>query len=384
MAYHSFPRWLPGGFLGVDLFLVLSGFLITVLLVTEHRQTGSIHLGRFYARRALRLFPALFVMLAICCAVASLRLNPLRARTIHQAAVVTLCYGANFDWLLHVPLDLFGHAWSLSLEEQFYLVWPLILSILLRFRVTLGTIGMVVLAGILASAIFRACLWLSASSSTAQIQAATTSLACRADSLLVGCLVGLLSVAGKLPVTPSGRMSLQTVVAASAILLLGLTIVAETRNACLYLGGYTLVAMLTAQVIASLISAPGSMIARVLRAPALVRSGRMSYGLYLWHFPLLSLTPKLLHGVLPISRQVSGLKELAAFLSAVGAASLSYRWVEGPCLRLKRRLKTATTIAQSQPTSPISPEHGYSLPASANFSTCLFSPARLAKDLRSR
>ena len=125
MAYHcDLRRVVPGGFLGVDLFFVLSGFLITALLMREHQQTGRVHLPRFYLRRALRLLPALFVMLAVCCVWAALRTKPDRAAVIYQAALLTACHAANGAACWSVPMDLLSHAWSLSLEEQFYVAWP--------------------------------------------------------------------------------------------------------------------------------------------------------------------------------------------------------------------------------------------------------------------
>src|SRR5205823_4948597 len=90
--------------------------------------------------------------------------------------------------------------------------------------------------------------------------------------------------------------------------------------------------------IATLVNGPALGVAQLLSAPALVRVGRISYGLYLWHFPMLSLAPKLLHGLLPITRRVAGLNELLAFAAAFGAATLSSYWVERPLLRWKARL----------------------------------------------
>jgi len=133
MVYHSGLRpFLPGGYLGVDVFFVLGGFLVTVLLVREHQRSGSLRLGRFYLRRVLRLAPALFLMLAGCCAFAAFRTRPDRAAQVYRAALLTACYAANWDWLWSAPLGLLSHAWSLSVEGQFYLVWPALLYALLR------------------------------------------------------------------------------------------------------------------------------------------------------------------------------------------------------------------------------------------------------------
>jgi peptidoglycan/LPS O-acetylase OafA/YrhL len=117
---------LEGAYLGVDVFFALSGFLITALLIEEHLATGQIRLGAFYARRALRLLPALAVMLAACCAYAAWRVEPGKSRCILCGVLLSACWVANFYWWVPgLSLGMLTHTWSLSLEEQFYLVWPL-------------------------------------------------------------------------------------------------------------------------------------------------------------------------------------------------------------------------------------------------------------------
>ena len=218
MAYHcGLCRFVPGGFLGVDLFFVLSGFLITALLLREHQQTGRIHLPRFYLRRALRLLPALFVMLAVCCLWAALRTKPDRAVVIYRAAALTACHAANAAPCWSMPMDLLGHAWSLSLEEQFYFVWPILLVVLLRLGANRRRIAWLVLIGIVASALVRVALW--ASPWPAGPATAATSLVARADSLLAGCLVGLLASAGRLPQSQGSRRRLRIAAGAATIFL---------------------------------------------------------------------------------------------------------------------------------------------------------------------
>ena len=343
MAYHcDLRRVVPGGFLGVDLFFVLSGFLITALLMREHQQTGRVHLPRFYLRRALRLLPALFVMLAVCCVWAALRTKPDRAAVIYQAALLTACHAANGAACWSVPMDLLSHAWSLSLEEQFYVAWPVLLVLLLRFGATHRRIAWLVGTGIAASALVRAALWLSPWPAGA---AATTSLIARADSLLAGCLVGLLASAGRLPQSPGGAPHF----AADGGRFDDFSSLARNHGAkCapyLVLGGYTAVAAAVAVVIAALASSPPPPASRVLGAPALAWVGRISYGLYLWHFPLLSLTPKLIHGFIPMTHRVRGLDVPLAYALAFAAAAVSYYAVERPFLRWKARLGEASSFS---------------------------------------
>ncbi|MCZ0211417.1 acyltransferase, partial [Streptomyces sp. UMAF16] len=145
----------PGGFLGVDVFFVLSGFLITSMLVEEWQRRDSISLRRFYARRALRLLPAFLVLLVICLveaiAIAPTEEKPARLKAIGVAA----CYLSNYPPLLPATdMSLLGHTWSLSLEEQFYLLWPLCLFFMLRTRLSRGRLVAIVCAGIAASATY--------------------------------------------------------------------------------------------------------------------------------------------------------------------------------------------------------------------------------------
>ena len=332
MAYHSdLRRVLPGGFLGVDLFFVLSGFLITALLLREHRQSGRVRLPRFYLRRALRLFPALFVVLAACCLWAAFRTPPARAAEIYRAALLTAGHGANLAWVWSAQLDLLGHAWSLSLEEQFYLAWPVVLILLLRFGVSLRRIGWLIVAGIAASALLRAALWLGLG--PAYAGAIAVSLATRADSLLAGCLAGVIVSAGGLPRSSAGCTALRAAAWVSAALLFLFALTAKEGASYLHLGGFTVVAAAAAVLITALTHSPPRRI-----ASALCWIGRISYGLYLWHFPLLSIAPKLIHGVVPATRLVPGLAGALACALAFAAAALSYYAVERPFLRWKERL----------------------------------------------
>src|SRR5690554_4146704 len=142
LCYHGGLAWAQGGFLGVDLFFVLSGFLITTLLLREHEDRGAIALGAFWIRRARRLLPALGLLIVLVILYALFVAAPDELRTIRGDALATLGYVANWRFiatddsyfaLFQAPSPL-RHVWSLAIEEQFYLLWPLIVYGVLRWR----------------------------------------------------------------------------------------------------------------------------------------------------------------------------------------------------------------------------------------------------------
>src|SRR5262249_53898603 len=130
LAGHS--GWLSGGFLGVDAFFALSGFLITRLLTDEDDATGSIALSLFYARRWPRLLPALLVLVVVCTTILLTTVPTEFGPLALQEASAVVFYIANWAWVFGLPLGIYGHTWSLGIEEQFYLLWPLGLLALLR------------------------------------------------------------------------------------------------------------------------------------------------------------------------------------------------------------------------------------------------------------
>lgn len=324
-----------GGFLGVDIFFVLSGFLITTLLLEEQAVSGSISLGRFYARRALRLFPALFVVVTVWVAYA-LTLGPAAAvRHSLWETFAALTYWN--DWLrsfVHWPDTGLTHTWSLSIEEQFYVLWPLVLIALVPLR-RWRTLAAVTVAGALASAIWRASLWESDESVTRLYHALDT----RADTLLVGCLLAVV-------LYTRGASALRSPIRWAAPAALVLVVAALTQSLMTsklyYAGGFTVFAAAVAVLIAYAVIDDGSLLARLLRLGPLVWLGRISYGLYLWHWPILVM----LRDHVDRTRYVAPL----AFVLTLAAAALSHRFVESPFLRLKGRLSVPQ--ADAAPTQP--------------------------------
>jgi peptidoglycan/LPS O-acetylase OafA/YrhL len=341
VAFHTPLRAaIPGGFLGVDLFFVLSGFLITVLLAEEHRDAGRIRPLRFFARRMVRLLPALLVLLAFCSFLALGCRSPAKSYSLFRSVLLTLTYSANWYWVFDAPLHYLAHTWSLALEEQFYLLWPFALMALLRCRsrpISLALVGM----GIAAAALLRAAVW--EGPATFSHHPATTCLAMRADALLAGCSLGLMAVWGWL--THGRSPLLRCCNASAALFLLTVVLTIPSGDVGLYRGGFTLVALAAAFWLAGVVQDPP----RLLCWSPLTWIGRLSYGIYLWHYPLFALVPGWLRklgvgspgGVLVWSAEVA---------LTLGAAAASYYGVERPIRRWGCAAKPR--VAASTPRSP--------------------------------
>jgi peptidoglycan/LPS O-acetylase OafA/YrhL len=356
-----------GGFLGVDVFFVLSGFLITTLLLQEQAAHGSISLGRFYARRALRLLPALGVLIAIALV---LRITLSAADANRPSALGffgMIFYAANWvEIYRHGALGLFSHTWSLAIEEQFYLVWPVILIILLRRRLRLSTIAALVTAGIAAAAGWRAWYWHShfgsrnfvdyylsitnrASAQTGALDHRTAvwnrwyfGSDTRADALLAGCLTAIVLfwLLPKLGARARMRLSAACVI---AFIGCGLIVWRAVVVVSGWLPDWGILALelCVAVVIAGVVAAPRSPIARVLALGPLAWLGRRSYAVYLFH-PVVFAYLNRTHVHLP--PPVSFVFQIAVVLVV---AELSHRLVEAPMLR--RKLHFATPERPLQP-----------------------------------
>jgi peptidoglycan/LPS O-acetylase OafA/YrhL len=341
MAVHhpALSRYSPGGFLGVDLFLVLSGFLITCLLLEEHARRGTISFRRFYARRALRLLPALWVMLGFCVLLALFSEVPVAAgigwRKMLWGVLLVLCCAGNWAWVFSFNLFILGHAWSLGLEEQFYLLWPPVLALLLYWRVRRRTILLLVAGGVAASAALRAVLFHWAGDLYGGI---FTILPTRADSLLAGCLVGLLACWNHLPRRGPGRTAVQVAGAVSVATLIYLGFRIHPCDVSLFYGVYLLTAAASALIVAAVASGPRRVLARALAAPPLVAAGRLAYGLYLWHFPVYGLLNHYLYKVWPSYHPSNRVDVALKFAASFALALVSFYCVERPFLRWKARL----------------------------------------------
>lgn len=294
---------LQGGFLGVDLFFILSGYLITSLLCDEWRRAGRIDLARFWTRRARRLLPALFLFLAGV-SVMILTLTPRADRgRLRAEGLATIFYYANWNrvrslnsyWDLFTVPSPFHHTWSLAIEEQFYLVWPLIFVAVVgltasrfdRWRSSIGALKVVTAVAATASFCLLGALYKQDNTNRAYFGTDT-----RVGAILLGALLAMYAPAR----LRLGRrwLLLMVDVAGLGALCFMLWSVASVSGttAWYYRGGLLTFAIAGLVVIAASVHARSGILARVLSLSPLAALGRISYGVYLWHWPMIVyLTP---------------------------------------------------------------------------------------------
>ncbi|GAA4388551.1 acyltransferase family protein [Ornithinibacter aureus] len=297
MLYHGGVSCAAGGFLGVDVFFVLSGFLITSLLVKEWRRTGRIDVIAFWVRRARRLLPAVLVVVFAVAVYGFVAPQP-QSRLLGDA-LSTLGYVSNWWFMISgqsyfaqfVEPSALRHTWSLAIEEQFYILFPLLLVAMLgRLRLRAGAVRTVLLAGAIGSAALMAFLHDPLADPSRAYYGTDT----RAQALLLGAALALspslLAPARPLYSRIGGRLVRLPTRSMVGVLALGgvLVLVATARELApwMYRGGFFLAAVLSAVVIASVTAAPRSALARGLSWAPMVAVGVLSYGLYLWHWPV--------------------------------------------------------------------------------------------------
>jgi peptidoglycan/LPS O-acetylase OafA/YrhL len=323
------PQPLTGGFLGVDLFFVLSGFLITSLLLQERQRSGSIHLGRFYLRRALRLLPALVGVLAGCWLLAAVwGTRGVRAE-LRKDTLGVLLYVQN--WRLGLNGRTWGmvpHLWSLSVEEQFYLIWPAALAGLLALRARRGWIVGLALLGVVVPALLRLALYTSGSWRRPYFCTDT-----RADGLAAGCLLALLASWTGGPRGRWGRLALRAAAWPAAALLVGHYVRCNAFDPYVYRAGFSVVNLAAGVLLAAMLWSPPPLLAWVLESRPLGWLGRVSYGAYLWDLPVGYLV------MANAGRAPHGVQAALLLAGPVLAGALSHYGLEAPFLRLKSRLE---------------------------------------------
>jgi peptidoglycan/LPS O-acetylase OafA/YrhL len=332
MLWHNNPTGnVPGGFLGVEVFFVLSGYLITSLLLVEWSTQGRVSLRHFYARRARRLLPALFVMLAVVAAYSVVFLRTDSHLLVAQI-VSTLTYTTNWLFIMrHVSYvaalgrpPLFQHLWSLAIEEQFYLVWPIVFVALLR--ASHGRRAPVI--GVILTCAAASAAWMSILygpyADPSRVYFGTDT---HATGLLLGAAFAI--------VWRPDRLSTRTGTGAPVVLdLVGLAAIAglgvfffDVRyfDSFLYHGGFVALGLLTLAVLAVAVHPASRIVRCALGGRPLRWIGVRSYGLYLWHWPIYLVT----RARIDVPLHGSQLLALRLGLTTI-AACLSYRYVEQP------------------------------------------------------
>jgi peptidoglycan/LPS O-acetylase OafA/YrhL len=331
LAFHGGMPWASGGFLGVDAFFVLSGYLITTLLLAEWQRTGGIALAAFWGRRARRLLPALLLVILAVTIGARHLLPPEDIRPLRGDGIAAVFYIANWRMILSggdyfaqtaapSPLE---HTWSLAIEEQFYLLWPLLLLVLLAGRRPLRRLVAVCAVGAVASAVGLALLYSAADPGRAYFGTDT-----RAASLLVGAALAAVLATRDRSAGPLRPGLGRSMLGGLALVGAGATVWAWTHlsgaDGRLYHGGLAAGAVAVAAVLAHIALVPGGLSARILSVPPLPALGRISYGVYLWHWPVF----------IAANAERTGLHGPALFtlrcLVTVAIATASYVLVERP------------------------------------------------------
>jgi peptidoglycan/LPS O-acetylase OafA/YrhL len=331
LAYHFGAGWLQGGFLGVDLFFVLSGYLITSLLLLEWQRDDTIHFGAFWARRARRLLPALLVVLIAIALWGRFVLSSDQWGGLRADEIWTLFYGANWHFISSAQSyfspepSMLRHAWSLAIEEQFYLVWPLLVFACLRL--TRGKHALLVGLCVVGTA-GSVLVMTSHFTPGADPSRAYYGTDARASQLLIGALLAVLLIHW-VPRARASRLALQCLGVLGAIVTVVLVLERPRPRDMALPGGFLVFAISAALVIAAIVQPSRNPLRAVLCLRPIRWIGAVSYGVYLWHFPVsVALTRARLTGWgwdIP-GWQITVLRLAATF----GISALSYYLIELP------------------------------------------------------
>jgi len=351
IAYHLGYSGVAGGYIGVEVFFVLSGWLVCALLVNEHQRTGGIALARFWLRRARRLLPAMVTVTAGTIAIASVA-QPERLAALRAQSLAALAYHLN--WRLVVddqsyfeaaagpsPLE---HLWSLSIEEQFYLAFPLLCWLVLARR-SRSWAARLVLGGALLSTVLRWALY-EPGVDPSRLYFGTDT---RAAGLLLGVALGLFWTPNRLRSHDDRRFTaaLDAVALAGAAALAWYAFGLDEHRSTAFRGGFTAVQVATLALIAVAVYPAPSRTVGLLSARPLRWVGQRSYGIYLIHWPVIVFVSEA-----PGEQPDGPLSVAAQLVLIVGLAALSYRLIEQPVrergLRDAAREATARLLTLSE------------------------------------
>ena len=358
IIYHANKMWLPGGFLGVEVFFVISGYLITLLLLAESEKNGSISLKEFWWRRARRLLPALWVVVLGVVVFAALFQREMLG-TLRGDVIAALLYGFNwfqiwvgtsyFTSFEFVPLR---HLWSLAVEEQFYLIWPVVMLIVAKFGkrrlpiVSAVFFGLAVILAIYTALVYQPGTISNIGDTPNQFMSLFGQSVSRIDFLFLGTLTrssGLLLGAALaiwwrpwlLQNSRAGANKLFDFIGLGGLAALALmmwrfqTVIEGTDEGTvgydfLFRGGFFLTDLASLAVIAAAVHPSSKILARSLSNPVLVWLGRRSYGFYLFHWPVFQFYRRF------AGKGLTPYEFVVLVLFALALTELSYRYIETP------------------------------------------------------
>ncbi|MCE4956533.1 acyltransferase family protein [Macrococcoides caseolyticum] len=331
IIFHLNPKWLPGGFLGVDTFFIISGYLITTLLIKEYETNGSINLLHFWYKRIKRLLPPVLFMMFIVIQYIIFFDRELLYQ-VKKDMFAALVYVSNW-WYIFDGLDYFQsleprplkHLWSLAIEEQFYLLFPFVLLLLFKY---LKKKSNILLLFFFISIVSMAIMWMmfDPAKSISRIYFGTDT---RLQTLLLGAMLALIWPAYKLKNNPPQWMvwSIDIIGLAGCIFLIRSFFVFTEHSASVFQGGLYFLGLFTLFFIMAIVH-PDTILSKVLSIPVLTWIGRYSYSLYLWHYPIIVLMQSHF-----IQGQIPWYVHLLSLILTVIMAIISYQLIEQPFRR---------------------------------------------------
>jgi peptidoglycan/LPS O-acetylase OafA/YrhL len=334
ICFHLGFSWAPGGLLGVGIFFTLSGYLITDILLGQFMRRGAIHLGRFWLGRARRLLPALFLMLLIVIAWVTI-FGPAQPDQFRKAVVSAIFYVNNWQQIAanvsyfarFAPEQPLNHLWSLSVEEQFYIFWPFILLIGLKFiherednglrpKLAMWTLGLAIASSILMAVMYHP------GSDPSRVYYGTDT---RAAGLLFGAALAMIWPSRRLSkrITFQARRNLDVMGCVGLLIIAVMILRTGEFSGFLYRGGFVVLSLATVMVLMPL-AHPACKLGNALGCKPLRWIGVRSYAIYLWQTPVIVLTsPQHHHGQ-------SLVRDVLQVAVIFGIAALSWRFVEEP------------------------------------------------------
>ncbi|RED56002.1 acyltransferase family protein [Cohnella lupini] len=332
MGYHLHLDWASGGFLGVGVFFVLSGYLITDILLNQYRNERKLDLKTFWLRRIKRLVPAMLFVLVVV-TVFLLLFDGSRLLSLRGEVFSTVFFMNNWVMIFHQvsyfesfgPPSPIAHLWSLAVEEQFYLIWPMLLLLGIRLAPRRGSLALLIACGAAVSAIAMAVLY-NPDGDPSRVYYGTDT---RAFALLIGALLAVIWPSRQLGslMSVKGKIMLELIGAAGLTVIIWMIWRTGEYDAFLYQGGFVLLSLATAFLLASL-AHPSSRLGAAFGCKPLRWLGKRSYSIYIWHYPVIILTTP------AVDTGDTGLiRPIVQAGASILLAAFTWKYVESPVRR---------------------------------------------------